>query len=170
MIDISKVRIIPDFPTKGIQFYDITTILNNTEEFQKIFKTLLEETKKIKPDIIVAMESRGYYFGPSLALALNIPFAPIRKKGKLPYTTYQESYDLEYGNTSIEIHTDALRPNQSVLLFDDILATGGTASAAIKLVKRFDPKSISLLFFMELGFLNGRKLLEGYPVVSLATV
>jgi adenine phosphoribosyltransferase len=170
MIDISKVRIVPDFPSKGIQFYDITTVLNDAEEFQKIFNLLLEEAKKINPDIIVALESRGYYFGPALALAMNIPFAPIRKKGKLPYATFQESYDLEYGNATIEIHTDAIKPNQSVLLFDDILATGGTAGAAIKLVKKFNPKNISLLFFMELGFLNGRKHLESYPTVSLATV
>ena len=117
MIDISKVRIVPDFPTQGIQFYDITTILNDAEEFQKIFSFLLEEAKKMNPDIIVALESRGYYFGPALALALQIPFAPIRKKGKLPFSTYQESYALEYGNATIEIHTDAIKPNQSVLLF-----------------------------------------------------
>ena len=170
MIDISKVRIVPNFPTQGIQFYDITTILNDSEEFQKIFNLLLEEAKKTDPDVIVALESRGYYFGPALALALHIPFAPIRKKGKLPFSTYQESYGLEYGKATIEIHTDAIKPNQSILLFDDILATGGTAGAAIKLVKKFNPKDISLLFFMELGFLNGRKLLGNYPAVSLATV
>lgn len=170
MIDISKVRVVPDFPSPGIKFYDITTVLNDPEEYQKIFSLLLEEAKKIKPDVVVALESRGYYFGPSLALALNVPFAPIRKKGKLPFDTYSETYDLEYGEASIEIHTDALKPRQSVLLFDDILATGGTARAAVKLIQHFDPREITALFFMELTALEGRKKLEGYPVITLASV
>lgn len=170
MIDISKVRIVPDFPSEGVKFYDITTVLNDVDEYKKIFGALLDEAKKMKPDIVVALESRGYYFGPSLALALDVPFAPIRKKGKLPYDTYSESYDLEYGQATIEIHTDAIKPHQSVLLFDDILATGGTAAAAINLINHFEPKNISLLFFMELAFLQGRKKVEGYNMVTLATV
>jgi len=170
MIDISKVRVIQDFPTKGIQFYDITTVLNDIDEYQRIFKLLLEQAKKTNPDVIVALESRGYYFAPALALELNIPFVPIRKKGKLPFFTYSESYDLEYGKATIEIHTDALKPNQRVLLFDDILATGGTALAAIKLINRFNPQSISTLFFMELEALQGKEKLKGYDYTSLATV
>lgn len=170
MTDISKVRIVPDFPSKGVQFYDITTILNDIDEYKRIFNLLLDEAKKVNPDVIVALESRGYYFGPAMALALNIPFVPIRKAGKLPFSTYKESYDLEYGNATIEIHTDALKQHQSVLLFDDILATGGTALAAINLVKHFDPNKISLLFFLELKDLNGKEKLKGYDYVSLAAV
>lgn len=170
MTDISKVRIVPDFPSKGVQFYDITTILNDIDEYKRIFNLLLDEAKKVNPDVIVALESRGYYFGPAMALALNIPFVPIRKAGKLPFSTYKESYDLEYGNATIEIHTDALKQHQSVLLFDDILATGGTALAAINLVKHFNPNKISLLFFLELKDLNGKEKLKGYDYVSLAAV
>lgn len=170
MTDISKVRIVPDFPSKGIQFYDITTILNEIDEYKRIFGLLLDEAKKMKPDVVVALESRGYYFGPGLALALNVPFVPIRKEGKLPFSTFKESYNLEYGNASIEIHTDALKPHQNVLLFDDILATGGTASAAIRLINHFDPVKISLLFFLELKELQGARLLNGFDYVSLATV
>jgi len=170
MIDIGKVRIVPDFPTNGIQFYDITTVLNDAEEYQRIFNLLLEEAKKVNPDVIVALESRGYYFGPSMALALRVPFVPIRKKGKLPFSTYSESYDLEYGKATIEIHTDALKSNQKVLLFDDILATGGTALAAIKLINRFNPQSISPLFFMELEALKGKEKLKGYDYTSLVVV
>ena len=170
MIDIGKVRIVPDFPTKGIQFYDITTVLNDSDEYQRIFNLLLEEAKKVNPDVIVALESRGYYFGPAIALALHIPFVPVRKKGKLPFSTYSESYDLEYGKATIEIHTDALKPNQKVLLFDDILATGGTALAALKLINRFHPQSVSTLFFMELKALQGKEKLKGYHYTSLLVV
>ncbi len=170
MIDISKVRVVPDFPSKGILFYDITTVLNDADEYRRIFNILLDEAKKANPDVIVALESRGYYFAPAMALALHVPFVPIRKKGKLPFTTYSESYDLEYGKATIEIHTDALKPNQNVLLFDDILATGGTALAAIKLIEKFNPKFISTLFFMELEGLHGKEKLKGYPYTSLAMV
>lgn len=170
MVDTGKVRIVSDFPEKGIQFYDITTILNDAAEFRKVIDQLLQEAKKISPDVIVALESRGFYFGPPLALALNIPFVPIRKKGKLPFKTYSEEYGLEYGNAAIEIHADAMKLNQSVLLVDDVLATGGTAKAAINLINHFEPKKISTLFFLELEALHGRDKLAGYDVVSLATV
>ncbi|MDR3047652.1 MAG: adenine phosphoribosyltransferase [Bacteroidales bacterium] len=170
MIDINKVRIVPNFPSEGIQFYDITTILNDAEEYQRVFNVLLEEAKKSNPGVIVALESRGYYFGPAIALALKIPFVPIRKKGKLPFATYSESYDLEYGQATIEIHTDALKLNKNVLLFDDILATGGTAAAAVKLINHFEPNKVSALFFMELAALHGREKLKGLDVASLLTV
>ena len=126
MIDTSKIRIVQDFPTKGIKFFDITTVMNDAEMFQNVFNELLEMAKAAKPDVIVALESRGYFFGPAVALALNIPFVPIRKAGKLPYKTYKEIYHLEYGDASIEIHIDAMKEGQRVLVFDDILATGGT--------------------------------------------
>ena len=170
MIDISKIRVVPGFPTEGIQFYDITTILSDPAAFSDVIDSLLEEAKKCNPDVIVALEARGYFFAPSLALALNIPFVPIRKKGKLPFSTYNESYNLEYGQASIEIHTDAIRPNQNVLIFDDVLATGGTAKAAINLVQNFKPKSIHALFLMELDCLNGRAALGDCPATSLLSI
>lgn len=170
MIDINKIRVVQDFPTPGIKFFDITTILNDAVEYQNVFNELLQKAKIYQPDVVVGLEARGYYFAPALALELKVPFAPIRKKGKLPYKTYCESYDLEYGSASIEIHQDAFLKNQKVLLFDDILATGGTAQAAIHLIEKFEPTHINALFLMELSFLNGRDKLKGIDVESLIIV
>lgn len=171
MININKVRTVNDFPVPGIKFYDITTVLNDPEEFQNIFNALLEEAKKMRPDVIVALEARGYLFGPALALALNIPFAPIRKMGKLPYQTHKVSYQLEYGVATIEMHVNAIKTNQRVLLFDDILATGGTCNAAINLINNFTPEAITVLVFMELKALNGRAQLQGIEkFTSLALI
>lgn len=170
MIDISKIRVVEDFPTPGIKFYDITTILNDADTNQKVFRELLQRAQEFQPDVIVGLEARGYYYAPALALSLNIPFAPIRKKGKLPYHTFCESYDLEYGSASIEIHTDAFKNNQKVLLFDDVLATGGTAHAAIQLIKNFEPTAIKTLFLMELSFLNGREKIQDAEIESLIIV
>jgi len=170
MFDISKIRTVDDFPKKGIKFYDITTVLNDAESFQKLFHSLLEKASKLKPDVIVSLEARGYIFAPALALALNIPFVPLRKKGKLPYKTFSEPYDLEYGNATIEVHQDAMQYNQRILICDDILATGGTASAAAKLMKHFTPKSIDFLFLMELSFLNGKEKIADYRVDSLLII
>ncbi|MDL2308485.1 adenine phosphoribosyltransferase [Bacteroidales bacterium OttesenSCG-928-B11] len=170
MVDSSKIRVVPDFPTEGIKFYDITTILNDPTEFQNVFQALLTEAKKMNPEVIIALEARGYFFAPAIALALNIPFVPVRKKGKLPFHTFQETYDLEYGQASIEIHNDAIRPHSRILLFDDVLATGGTAQAAIKLLNHFEPKDISALFYIELPALHGREKLTGVEnIVSLIT-
>lgn len=170
MIDINKIRVVQDFPTPGIKFFDITTILNDAVEYQNVFNELLQKAKTYQPDVVVGLEARGYYFAPALALELKVPFAPIRKKGKLPYKTYCESYDLEYGSASIEIHQDAFLKNQKVLLFDDILATGGTAQAAIHLIEKFEPSHINALFLMELSFLNGRDKLKGIDIESLIIV
>ncbi|MDR2972319.1 MAG: adenine phosphoribosyltransferase [Bacteroidales bacterium] len=170
MFDISKIRTVDDFPKKGIKFYDITTVLNDTESFQKLFKEMLEKARKLKPDVIVALEARGYIFAPALALALNIPFVPLRKKGKLPYKTFSEQYNLEYGCETIEVHQDAMKPNQHILICDDILATGGTAEAAAKLMQHFNPKSIVFLFLMELSFLKGRDRIVDFIVESLIIV
>lgn len=170
MIDINKIRVVEDFPTPGIKFFDITTILNDAEEYQKVFNALLNSAIDFQPDVVVGLEARGYYFAPAIALALKIPFAPIRKKGKLPFATYAESYDLEYGSASIEIHQDAFKNEQRVLLFDDVLATGGTAEAAIHLLQNFNPLAIHSLFLMELSFLNGRKKLQNTSIESLITV
>ena len=170
MLDTSKIRVIPDFPKKGIQFLDITTIMNNADYFQEVFNMVLEMAKEVKPDVIVGLEARGYFFAPALALALHVPFVPIRKAGKLPYTTYKASYQLEYGEASIEIHTDAMKENQRVLIFDDILATGGTAAAALELVKNFNPSFIATHFLMEIGFLKGRSTFTADDIRSLHLV
>ena len=167
MFDISKIRTVDDFPKQGIKFFDITTVLNDAEAFQDLFQALLEKTRALKPDVIAALEARGFIFAPALALALHIPFVPIRKKGKLPYKTFSEPYDLEYGQETIEIHQDAIKPHQRILICDDILATGGTAAAAAKLLQHFNPQNIDFLFLMELLFLNGRDKIAVYNVESL---
>lgn len=170
MLDTSKIRVIPDFPKKGIQFLDITTIMNNADYFQEVFNMLLEMAKEVKPDVIVGLEARGYFFAPALALALHVPFVPIRKAGKLPYSTYKATYQLEYGEASIEVHTDAMKENQRVLIFDDILATGGTAAAAIDLVRKFNPTFIATHFLMEIQALKGRDKIAADDIRSLHLV
>ena len=167
MLDTSKIRVIPDFPKKGIQFLDITTIMNNADYFQEVFNMLLDMAKEVKPDVIVGLEARGYFFAPALALALHVPFVPIRKAGKLPYSTYKATYQLEYGEASIEVHTDAMKENQRVLIFDDILATGGTAAAAIELVKKFNPTFVATHFLMEIQALKGRDKIVADDIRSL---
>ena len=167
MLDTSKIRVIPDFPKKGIQFLDITTIMNNADYFQEVFNMLLEMAKEVKPDVIVGLEARGYFFAPALALALHVPFVPIRKAGKLPYSTYKATYQLEYGEASIEVHTDAMKENQRVLIFDDILATGGTAAAAIELVRKFNPTFIATHFLMEIQALNDRDKINADDIRTL---
>ena len=167
MLDTSKIRVIPDFPKKGIQFLDITTIMNNADYFKEVFDMLLEMAKEVKPDVIVGMEARGYFFAPALALALHVPFVPIRKAGKLPYSTYKATYQLEYGEASIEVHTDAMKENQRVLIFDDILATGGTAAAAIDLVRKFNPTFVATHFLMEIQALNGRDKIHADDIRTL---
>lgn len=170
MLDTSKIRVIPDFPKKGIQFLDITTIMNNADYFQEVFNMLLDMAKEVKPDVIVGLEARGYFFAPALALALHVPFVPIRKAGKLPYSTYKATYQLEYGEASIEVHTDAMKENQRVLIFDDILATGGTAAAAIDLVRKFNPTFIATHFLMEIQALKGRDKIVADDIRSLHLV
>ena len=169
MFDISKIRIVEDFPKQGIKFFDITTVLNDSESFQELFNALLERARALQPDVIVALEARGYFFSPALALALKIPFVPLRKKGKLPYKTFAEQYNLEYGQETIEVHQDAVKPHQRILVFDDILATGGTAAAA-RLMQHFNPEKIDFLFLMELSFLNGKAKIADFQVESLIVV
>ncbi|MCL2435527.1 MAG: adenine phosphoribosyltransferase [Lentimicrobiaceae bacterium] len=170
MFDISKIRIVEDFPKPGIKFFDITTVLNDVESFQELFQALLERARALQPDVIVALEARGYFFSPALALALNIPFVPLRKKGKLPYKTFAEQYNLEYGQETIEVHQDAVKPHQRILVFDDILATGGTAAAAARLMQHFNPEKIDFLFLMELSFLNGKAQIADFHTESLIVV
>lgn len=170
MFDFSKVRIVEDFPTPGIHFYDITTLLKDTDEFRNAIEDMLEVAKKINPDVIVALETRGFFFGPTLAYLMNIPFVPIRKKGKLPAAKFSESYDLEYGTDVIEIHQDAIKENQHILLLDDVLATGGTMRAATNLVRNFNPSAVDTLFLIELKALNGREKLKDCTINSLVQI
>jgi adenine phosphoribosyltransferase len=165
-----KIRVVPDFPTPGIQFFDITTLLNDAAAFRETIDQMVQIAKKYNPDVVVALESRGFFFGPIIAYQLGIPFVPVRKKGKLPYKTYQETYSLEYGCATMEIHTDAMDEGKNVLIVDDVLATGGSMSAAVNLVNHFHPKNIHLLFLMEMEALKGRKKLNKYSIDSLIIV
>lgn len=161
------IRSIQDFPKKGILFRDITTLLKNPDSFQLAFEELYEQTKDLMIDKVVGIESRGFIFGAMLAQRLNVGFVPVRKPGKLPAETEKEFYDLEYGKDSIEIHKDAIRPGEKVLIHDDLLATGGTAKAAINLVEKLGGEVVQVLFLVELSFLNGREKLKGYNVKAL---
>ena len=165
-----KIRVIPDFPTPGIQFYDITTLLSDGQAFRETIDEMVQIARKYNPDLVVALESRGFFFGPVIAYQLGVPFVPIRKKGKLPYKTYQETYLLEYGSATMEIHADDYPKDQKVLIVDDVLATGGSMAASVKLVNHFNPKEIHLLFLMELEALKGREKLSQYSIDSLITV
>lgn len=167
-MDLSKfIRDIPDFPREGILFRDITPLLNNPQAFKKSILSLAKLIKDKEVDIIVAPESRGFIFGSALAYKLGCGFAPVRKPGKLPYRTYKISYDLEYGKDSLEIHQDAFKKGAKVLVVDDLLATGGTAKAIVKLVKRMGGKISGVLFLIELSQLKGRRRLKDFPVYSL---
>ena len=155
----SKIRDVADFPREGIVFKDITTVLRDHEAFKHSIDLLAKHFEKQKIDYIAGIEARGFIFGSALAYKLGIGFIPIRKPGKLPSKTERISYDLEYGKDSLEIHTDAVEPGKRVLIVDDLLATGGTAEAAIKLVKKIGGIIIGIAFVVELEFLNGRKKL-----------
>ena len=163
-----SIRNVPNFPKEGIQFKDVSTAFKD----KKIFKFIVGEIRDYYSDLgitkVVGIESRGFIVGSSLAVELHAGFIPIRKPGKLPADTFNQSYELEYGSDSLEIHTDALDENDVVLIHDDLLATGGTVNAAIDLVKKFDITKIYANFFVELDFLNGRdRIREGVPVWSL---
>lgn len=161
------IRSVPDFPKKGIIFKDITTLLNNKTAFKLAIDELLRLLKGKRIDYIVAAESRGFIFGGALAYKLNCGFVPIRKPGKLPAKTYRYTYSLEYGKDSVEIHRDAFGAGAHVLVLDDLLATGGTAKAMVKLVKKLKGKVVGIAVLIELTFLKGRKNLKGHPVYSL---
>ena len=165
-----KIRVIPDFPTPGIQFYDITSLLKDAQAYHETINEMTLIAKKYDPEVIVALEARGFFFGTTLAYHLGVPFVPVRKKGKLPFKTYQMTYQLEYGTASIEINVDAMPEGKRVLIMDDVLATGGSMNAAINLVKNFNPKEIHLLFLMELEALKGREKLPDYSIDTLITV
>lgn len=167
-IELKKhIRNIQDFPKKGIVFRDITTLLKNPASLSQAFEELYDATEDLIVDKVVGIESRGFIFGGMLAERLNVGFVPVRKPGKLPGETEKEFYDLEYGKDSIEIHKDAIRPGDKVLIHDDLLATGGTAKAAINLVEKLGGEVVGVLFLVELSFLQGREKLQGYKVISL---
>jgi adenine phosphoribosyltransferase len=156
------IRTIPDFPKKGIMFKDITTLLNDSKAFRELIDFLKDRYKDKNIDFVAGIESRGFIFGSALAYALGSGFVPIRKKGKLPYTTISEKYALEYGFDEVEIHIDAFRDikNPKVLLIDDLIATGGTASAAVNLIKKVGAEVVEACFIIELEFLKGRDKLD----------
>ena len=165
-----SIRVIPDFPKPGIMFKDITTLLNNKEAFNLLIKHLVDRYKDYNLDYIAGIDARGFIFGAALATHLNLGFVPIRKKGKLPYTTVSEKYALEYGYDEVEVHIDAFekadKSKANVLLIDDLLATGGTAATAARLIDRVGANCVEACFIMELTFLEGSKKLD-IPVYSV---
>lgn len=163
------IREVPDFPKPGILFYDITTLLKDPHGLHELIDGLAEhyENKGRHPDVVVGIEARGFVFGPALAFRLGAGFVPVRKPKKLPAATASVTYELEYGADSLEIHRDAIQPGQRVLISDDLLATGGTALATVKLVEMLGGVVAGLSFVIELEFLKGRRRLNGYEVFSL---
>lgn len=163
------IRDVPNFPKEGIIFKDITPILLDAKLTKEVVSELAKNSKELDLDAIVGIESRGFWFGIMLANELNIPFIPIRKKGKLPYKTLSYKYDLEYGSAEVEIHEDAIQPNWNILVHDDLLATGGTAKAAAELILMQEANVAGFSFVVELDFLNGRNELLKYSknIISL---
>ena len=161
------IRDIPDFPTKGILFRDITPLLRDGPVFRSAIRALAHRHHGSLPDAVVAIESRGLIVGSALAYELGVGVVPVRKKGKLPHKTYQATYTLEYGTDSLEIHQDALAQGARVLLVDDLLATGGTMGATIQLIERCGGQIVELAFLIELTGLKGRERLTPHPVISL---
>jgi adenine phosphoribosyltransferase len=161
------IRNVPDFPQPGIQFKDITPVLSDPRLFAGSIDLLAGQFQPGSIDAVVGIDARGFIFAAAVAYKLRCGFVPVRKKGKLPYLAYEQSYDLEYGSNTIAIHTDAVKPGSRVLLVDDLLATGGTAGAAAKLLQRLGAKILEITFLIELSFLKGRSKLEGFPVRSL---
>jgi adenine phosphoribosyltransferase len=161
------IREVPDFPKKGILFYDITTLLKDKLGFARLIDALSEHYIGKEIDLVLGMEARGFIFGPALAYRLNAGFVPVRKPGKLPAETEKVSYDLEYGSNSLEMHKDAIERGQRVLIVDDLLATGGTAVATAKLASALGAQIAGLAFVVELDFLRGREKLAKHDVFSL---
>jgi adenine phosphoribosyltransferase len=166
--DIERtIRNVPDFPKSGIQFKDITPVLADPRLFAGSIDLLIDGFKPGQIDAVVGIDARGFIFAAAAAFRLQAGFVPVRKKGKLPYTTLEQEYDLEYGTNAVAMHTDALKPGARILLIDDLLATGGTASAALSLVEKLGAKILEVSFLIELKFLHGRERLKGYKVRSL---
>ena len=160
-------RNVPDFPKPGIMFRDITPLLSAPEAFRFTIKQFADRFRSAKPTAILAAESRGFIFAAPLAIELGAAFVPVRKPGKLPYETRKFQYDLEYGSDTLEMHVDAVEPGSRVLLVDDLLATGGTIEACLKLAQESQAEVVGCAFLIELTFLNGRDRLKGHDVFSL---
>jgi adenine phosphoribosyltransferase len=166
--DIERaIRNVPDFPKAGIQFKDITPVLADAQLFSGCIDLLIDGFKPGQVDAVVGIDARGFIFAAAAAVKLQAGFVPVRKKGKLPFKTHEQEYDLEYGTSSIAMHIDALKPGSRVLLIDDLLATGGTAAAAASLVKKLNAEILEISFLIELKFLNGRDRLKGNKVRSV---
>ena len=163
----STIRSVPDFPIPGILFYDITTLLKNPAALRESIDQLTGHYQNAGVDAVVGIESRGFIFGLPLAYNLGVGFVPVRKPGKLPAKTLTESYALEYGTNTLEIHVDAVEKGQKFLIVDDLLATGGTARATCNLIEKLGGQVVGLAFAIELTFLKGRENLKGYDVFSL---
>lgn len=163
----SFIRDIPNFPSKGILFRDITPLIGNTAAFEHTLHKMAELVRGTEFDKIAAIESRGFIFGAPLASLLGKGFIPIRKKGKLPWQTVSTTYDLEYGTNALEIHKDALVKGEKILIVDDVLATGGTANASARLIEMLGGEVSGFLFLLELTFLNGRKALKEHNIYRL---
>lgn len=162
-----KIRDIKDFPKEGVVFKDITPILSDSQAMKKALGLFLEQLKDAKIDKVVGMESRGFFFGTLLAQHLNAGFVPVRKPGKLPFETLAQTYDLEYGQDQLEIHSDSIKKGENVLIHDDVLATGGTAEAAVKLVETLGGNIVQLNFLIELTFLGGVEKLGNHQIFSI---
>jgi adenine phosphoribosyltransferase len=160
------VRDVPDFPQPGIIFRDITPLLGRKELFREVVSMMSKRWSDAPPDLVAAIEARGFIPGAAIAVKLNAGFVPIRKIGKLPWKTISDAYQLEYGANELEVHSDAVEPGQKVLIVDDVLATGGTAAAAVRLIRKLGGEVIGVQVLIELEALGGRKLLEGVEVVS----
>ncbi len=161
------IREVPDFPKPGILFYDITTLLKDKRGFAMLIDALTSYYILNEIDLVLGIEARGFIFGPALAYRLNAGFVPVRKPKKLPAETARWTYELEYGSDTLEVHKDAIRPGQRVIIVDDLLATGGTAQATVQLAKSLGAEICGLGFVIELDFLKGREKLKGYDVLSL---
>jgi adenine phosphoribosyltransferase len=163
----AAIRNVPDFPKLGIQFKDITPVLADARLFAGTIDLLCEGFKPGSVDAVVGIDARGFIFAAAAATKLRAGFVPVRKKGKLPYKTHEQDYALEYGSATVAMHIDALKPGARVLLIDDLLATGGTAAAAVALVKKLGAEILEASFLIELKFLDGREKLKGFPVRSI---
>ncbi|MGI0100517.1 MAG: adenine phosphoribosyltransferase [Candidatus Micrarchaeaceae archaeon] len=161
------IRDINDYPKKGILFRDVTTLIGNPKAFNECIDELASRLKGKRIDCIIGIEARGFIIGSALSYKMHAGFIPVRKKGRLPYKTISKRYSLEYGTDSIEMHSDAIKKGSSVLIADDLLATGGTAKAAAELAEQAEGKVAALAFLIELSALNGRDKLNGYDVISL---
>ena len=161
------IKTIPDFPEEGIMFRDITTVTQDPDGFKLAVDSMQDLIKDLDYDVMVGVEARGFIFGAPIAYNMGKSFALVRKKGKLPRATISQEYDLEYGSAEVEMHTDALKPGQKVVIIDDLIATGGSSKATIELVERLGAEVVDCLFLVELKGLNGRALLDGYRVDSV---